>query len=304
MNQEIVKDVGGSLTYEPTRLVRPTSAAVSLHTPAGSEHVASASAVVSTASTTADGAVAAGSQSITVVDAAGFTAGGYFVIQDTDGEVEELRASRVAGLVIYLHRSTTLAFSDGASVYRRTFTLAVSADNSAALDEGYEARWVITYTDSETERVNTLWDVVRSKWPDRLVTFRDLQFYGGTALTSVALESVDAEGLQFRDQVDAATEDVRRDILTRERRSALFRSFDSFRKPIVARLIATWAQNGTNVPSLFRNDVDTWKIERENLYHDSLGDALNTTRSYDADESGSTSGAEKDSRLASVRIRS
>jgi len=304
MNQEIVLDVGGSVYFDPARRVRPSSATVTLYTPGGAEHVASAAATVDSASTTTSSGASAGDTSLALTDASSFTVGRYYVISGSDGLTEEIRIERIVSNTVHLEEPIAYEYSSGASVFGRRLSLAVTSGQATPLDEGYEARWVITYSDSAVERVNTLYDVVRSTWPGVLVSWGDFRRYAGASLSSQLMEAADFDGLQFQDEIAEATERVRIDLLDRGHRSGLFRSFDAFRKPIVMAVIAKWAMDGVNIPPSKVDDADGWAERREEAYIDALSDALNTTRSYDADESGAVSESERTRRLGGVILQS
>jgi hypothetical protein len=304
MNQELVLDVGGDLYFDPARKSRPTSATVALYTPGGAEHVASASATLDTANTTLASGASAGDTSISLSSATGFTVGAYYLIEGADGLEEEIRAARIVGSTLHIEQPLAYAYSSGAAVFGRRVSVSLSGANATPIDEGYEARWVITYADSTTERINTLFDVVRSKWPETLLSWGDFRRYAGPSLSGRVMQATDFDGLQFQDEIAESTERVRRDLLERGHRSGLFRSFDAFRKPIVMACIAKWAADRVNIPPSQLDDPDGWATYREEIYIDAISDALNVTRSYDENDDGTVSESERTRLLGGVHLRS
>ena len=302
MNKQIRYSSGGTLVFDPPQHGRPSAATVSIYDPNGAEHVAPAPTVtIDSVNTTLNGAASEGDTSLTLTSAAGIVVGRYYDLEASDGRVERFRAAAVSGAVVTLAEELGGAYADGSAVTGNRLTATIASGDADPLDEGYEARWSYTI-DATAYYANTLFDVVRSPWPD--VVLRPHEFRQYTpGLSGPHNEASYFGSVDFGDELEIATERVRVDIAARGMRPDLFRSFDHFKRPIAYAVIVIWAEAGINMPAAYVDQPELWLETRREVYARALDDALNVTRSYDADDSGTVTDSEREKRLGILRWR-
>ena len=299
MNSEIRLDEGGTLEYDAPE-GRASSATAKIHDPAGTQ-IAAPSVTIDATNTTLGGTAAAGATSITVASATGIEAGRRYLLDNDDNQPEWVYVKGVSGTTVTLHEPTGYDHTASSTFVGTRLSLSVSAANAGTLYEGCEVRWSYV-VDSSTYKPITQYDVVRTLWPEVILVPFEFRRYAGE-MASEAMESDIGSGLDFSDEIALATEDVRRDILARGYRPALFRSHDEFKHPIAERVLYRWARRGEALPAVWQDDPTGWIDMRREAYGDALTDALNTTRSYDEDESGAVTEAERVSKLGVIRLR-
>lgn len=302
MIQQIRFDAGGTLVFDPAQAGNPTSATAAVYDPGGAVHVTPAPTVsIDTVDTTLSHTEAVGQVTVRLTSASGVEAGRYYSITSADGPVHWVRVASIDGTTVTLFEPLTRSFDSGDKFEGNRLSVAISAASATPLDEGYELR--LSYViDSTTYYANVTFDVVRSPWPEMILApwqFRQLV----PNLAGSWLERTDADGLQFADEIHNATERVREDIIDRGYRPDLFRSFDSFRRVVALRVCLQWAEDGVNIPDTFQDVPQEWLDERQEQYVTALTRALNTAKSYDANDSGTVTDDERAKRLGAQRIR-
>tara|TARA_Y100001970_G_scaffold270835_1_gene365263 strand:+ start:931 stop:1863 length:933 start_codon:yes stop_codon:yes gene_type:complete len=306
-NQEIEKDVGGTLVFlAPYAPI--ASATSTIHEPDG-DQIASVTPSLPP-STALNGAHAAGITTLTVDSTSGFVVGDhYFLGQDrSDQKVQEHRGEwlRVKFIVsttqLELYDATNYAFADNDVIAGNKITGAVSAAQSDDLDEGYE--WRVSYTlrgETSAKKSIVQYDVVRSVWPEKLLANYELRQYLGELGASI-MESVALTGTDFEDDIRIATTTLKAHIEERGYRPSRFRSHDEFKRPLALLCILEWAKRGENIPKAWRDVPEQYLDMAQLNYREALNTALNTCRSYDEDESGVVSVAEKERKLGVLRL--
>ncbi len=302
MNQQILLDVGGDVTFDATQgratgtptvtLVKPDDTTIS--TPAVTND---------SVDTTVNASAAAGAAALTLTSTTGVAVGRRYLIDNTLNDPEWVHIKSVdSATAVTLHGPIAYAYSTGDAFQGTRLTAAVSAAEADTLDEGYEARWSYV-VDSITHRPISQWDVVRAKWPQpgELVPTWKFKRYA-MSMADDELEGDDGAGLDFSEDLLVADDLLRIAVEARGYRISRFRSFDEFEVPLMERLLFHWADQGVNVPAIHQDDIDTWRDIRRQAFSEALTDALNTTRSYDADETGTLSTTEKDRRLGAMRL--
>lgn len=282
--------------FDPSQPGRPSTATVAVVKPSGASHIASSTAVVDSVDTTLSADVAQDATSISVASAAGIQAGRFYVLTSVDGPHLWIRVESVDGTTVTLFDPLPRAFETGDTFVGNRITVAIGAGDATPLDEGYEAQlsWTI---DGTTYYENVPFDIVRSPWPD--VILAPHQFAREVpGLSGSWLERASASGLQFVDEIANATERVREDIVNAGLRPDLFRSHEKFRRPVALRVVLQWAQDGINVPELHQDTPQDWIDEREAQYSKALSTAMDTSRRYDADDSGAVTDNERTRRLS------
>ena len=303
MNAEIPLSVGGVLRYEPTTRSRPTSATCSLAGTTGSV-ISSPTVTIDPVETTTEGEVLAGETVLTLTSVTGIQPRHYYVVVTPGGEIAQVRVRGVTTgetPSVTLYSPLRFDVPDESEFFSLGLSAPVSDDEAGTLGEGYEARWSVVTADG-TETGVTRWDVVRSAWPHDLVSPSDLERFAGPLL-SHEIEGTDSYGLAFLDEIETATDDVRTDIMEQGRRPSLFRSFGSFKTPVIERVLLNMAYLGRGIPAVDQSDPSGYRSMREARYSRALSQALATTRDYDADESGSISPGEAATRLQVFRLR-
>ena len=302
MIQQVKLDVGGTLVFEPSQAGTPSSATAAVYDAGGAVHITPAPTVsIDSVNTTLSHTEAVGQTTVRLASATGVEVGRYYSITSADGPVYWVRVASISSNTVTLFEPLPRAFAAGDAFEGNRLTVAIAAASATPLDEGYELR--LSYAiDSETYYANITFDVVRSPWPESILApwqFRQLvpNLAGGW------LERTDADGLQFADEIANATERVREDIIDRGFRPDLFRSFDSFRRVVALRVCMQWAEDGVNIPDTFQDVPQEWLDERQEQYITALQRALNTAKSYDADDSGAVTDDERAKKIGARRIR-
>ena len=300
MNAEIVKDVGGAVALDTPQQGRPSSATVTIYNPDGTTLVASGSATIDTCNTTTTATVAAGVTAVAVSSTTGIEVGRHYVISGADGRSEWVRVMALSGTDVTLAEDLAHGYASGAAFVGTRISKAISAANAATLDEGYSAAWVYT-TDGTQYRVNTFFDVVRSKWADVIITPHDFRVRAGD-MALPEFEADNAIGLDFADDIKHATELVRQEVGSRGFRPALFLSpGETFKEAISQRVLLTFAERGQSVPAPWQDDVLGWMELRREIYEQALNSALNNAN-FDTNEDAVVTDTERKQRLGSVRI--
>jgi len=302
MNAEIRLDAGGTLAFIPPIQSRPTAVTCTLVTPSAVT-LGTPTVTIDPVNTTTSASAVAGDLSITLTAITGVTARRHYVLATSKGELAQVRLKSVtsSSKVVTLFSPLRFDVASGSTFVGVSLSAPVSAANAATLGEGYEARWAIT-TSGGTHTEVTRWDVVRSVWPADLVTTADLERFAGPLL-SAEIQGADTYGLAFLDEIENAEENVRTDILEQGRRPSLFRSFASFKTPIMERVLLDMAYMGRAVPAIDQQDPAGYRQMREQRYARALAQALATTKDYDLDESGTADAAEMAARNQVLRLR-
>ena len=299
MNQEILKDIGGTVVFDVPQMGRPSSATVTILNPSGGTVDASGAVDdISTVNTTLSSGAAAGTSAISLASYSNIKTGTRYVITNTKGNTEYVRPTLVSSGVT---ASQPLGFNylSGDTFEGTTISHNISAANSADLGENYQASWVYVI-DGVTYRANSFYDVVRAKWTDIVVPTWQFRLIAGD-MASADLESLEASGLDFADEIGEATRRVRQEVNARGYRPALFRSFDTFVDPICYRVLLTFAERGEAIPAVWQEDPVGWLELRREVYADALTQSLNNAN-YDANEDEVISEVENKARLGSARI--
>lgn len=301
MNQEIPLDAGGTLVHQPTTRTRPSAATCALVTPAGAA-LATASVTIDPVDTAVDTAASAGDTELVLDSVTGIVARRYYVLATTAGEVAQVRVRQVrtADTTVVLFSPLRFDVAVGDDFFGTRLTAPVTSGQAATLGEGYEARFSVVTPDG-TQVYPVRWDVVRSAWPADLVTPADLERYAGPLLTA-ELQGADSYGLAFLDELETAEEDVKTDILEQGRRPSLFRSFASFKTPVLERVLLNMAYMGRAIPAVDQNDPSSYRDLRSQRYAQALSRALSTTKDYDLDESGVADSSEAKDRIRVLRL--
>ncbi|MAG64442.1 MAG: hypothetical protein CMK74_00990, partial [Pseudomonadales bacterium] len=167
---------------------------------------------------------------------------------------------------------------------------------------GLYAEFVYTVA-GVSHTVRRFFDIVLVKWPDVILPAYEFRDQVGGRMSKRELQSIDLAGFDFEDEIARATRDVRADILRMAYRPDLFMSFDAFKVPVAMRVLANWAEDGTNIPSSWKDlGADEYYNHRVAIYKEELKTALTNTRSYDPDQSGTVNQSERTARLGSTRI--
>ena len=300
MNAELVKDVGGDVLLDTPQMGRPSSATVTIRNPDGTDLAASEAATIDSTNTSITANATAGATALALTSAVGITPGRYYVITATDARKEWVRVTSVDGLDITLAQELSYSYDSGNAFVGTRLTEAVSAADAATLDEGYSAEWVYETT-GVTYRVNTFFDVVLAKWGDVIVTPHEFRLRAGD-MASAEFEALEAEGLDFSDDILHATRLIRQECASRGFRPALFRSpGETFKDSICQRVLLTWAERGSNVPSIWQEDPQGWIELRREIFEQQLTSDLNTAN-FDTNEDAVVTDTERAARLGSVRI--
>lgn len=300
MNAEMVKDVGGDVLLDTPQLGRPSLATVTISKPDGTTLAASEAATIDSTDTSITANAAAGDTALALTSAVGISPGRYYVITATDARQEWVRVTSVDGLDITLAQELAYGYDSGNAFVGTRLTEAVSAANANTLGEGYTAAWVYETT-GITYRVNTFFDVVLSKWADVVVLPHEFKIRAGD-MASAEFEALEAEGLDFADDILHATRLIRQECATRGFRPALFRSpGETFKESICQRVLLTWAEQGSNLPSVWQDDPQGWIELRREIFEQTLNSDLNTAN-FDKNEDAVVTDTERAARLGSVRI--
>ena len=300
MNQEILKDIGGTVVFDVPQMGRPSSATVTILNPSGGTVDASGAVdTIDAVNTTLSSGAAAGTNTIPLASVSNIKTGTRYVITNTKGNSEYVRPTLVSTSSVTIAQPLAFNYSSSNTFEGTTISHNISAANSADLGENYQASWVYVI-DGVTYRANSFYDVVRAKWTDIVVPTWQFRLIAGD-MASADLESLEASGLDFADEIAEATRRVRQEVNARGYRPALFRSFDTFVDPICYRVLLTFAERGEAIPAVWQEDPVGWLELRREVYADALTQALNNAN-YDANEDEVISEVESKARLGSARI--
>lgn len=288
------------MLLDTAQLGRPSSATVTVYHPDGTELAASEAATIDPCNTTLTASASAGATSISVASATGIEVGRYYVLKNGSDQTEWVRVIAINSLDLTLATDIGYSYETSDTFVGTRLTEVVSAANSATLGEGYSATWVYT-TDGEDYRVNTFFDIVLSRWADVIVTPYEFRLRAGD-MALAEFEALEAEGLDFADDILHATRLIRQECASRGFRPALFRSpGETFKESICQRVLLTWSERGSNVPSIWQDDPQGWIELRREIYEQALNSDLNTAN-FDSNEDAVVTDTERAARLGSVRI--
>lgn len=285
MQQQLPIAVGGSIRYDPPELAAAVSATCTLTDPNGTEIDTPAVTVIGEVGTL-DADAAAGSTSLTLVDATDVVVRRTYALLGASGDREwvRIRAVNVSTDVVTLYEPLSGSYGAGDTVVDNRLVVSVTGDQAAEIDQGYEARFVYTAL-GVVWRPIVRWDVVRSAWPEQLVSTVELRRYAPNILNR-EFEASSSAGLDFADLLEVAVERVRTDIRAAGRDPSRFRSFDGFRKPVCEAALLHLANIGDSIPSAYRAQPAEWADLRRREYSSALGEALGITSDYDDDQDG------------------
>lgn len=294
--QEIVKDAGGSLQFDPPEPARPSSATVSLYLPAASAaFVDGATATVDACTTTLAAAAAArtgtGDAPISITSAADVVNNRTYVITNAGGQYEFIRAAAASTAAtpdtVTIYEALSYDYESGDAFVGNRLTYTVGAADAAALTTAARAVWSyvisgVTYTATQN------FDVVRSSWPD--VALRPDEFAAIVGdLANTTRQRSSHRGRDFSEEIATAYEQVRRHLFARGLRPSRFQSVDPFKDAIAQKVLLNRAADAT--PREW--DPAAWHDLRQDAYNASFQGALNSALNYDADEGGTLSDTEK-----------
>lgn len=302
MRIQLPKDVGGSIRFDPPQLALVTSPTCSVRSPAGAELTTPSVSTNGEIGTLA-AAAAAGDSSVTLSATTNLAVRRRYVLRATNGDREwvRVRAFNSSTKVVTLYERLVGTYASGSAFIDNRLTLTVSTGAAATIDEGYEAR--LTYVaDGVTYRPIVQFDVVRAAWPEQLVSTNMLREYAPNVFVR-EYEAPDAEGTDYADLLEQATERVITDIRSAGRDPSRFRSFDDFRRPVKEACLLHLALQGDNLPSAYTNSPGEWLATRRSEYADAMTQALSVARDYDVDQDGTVDEGERAVRMASPRIR-
>ena len=290
--------MGGTLTYEAP-YGRASSATCSINKPDGTA-IDTPTVTIDTADTTISLAATAGDLSLQVASATGITAGRAYLIDNSENQREWVRIKQVSSTSLTLYEPLQYTYANADTFVGTRLTAPVSAANSDTVDEGYE--WRITATIDSTSYVwIEQYDVVRNVWPERLVEPWELPDYLGDLVTSANRYATDTGG--HLGGLVTATERVRTSLLERGLKPSRFRSHVEFKRSVALALALQWAENGWAIPGVYQDNPKEWLDERREQYVKALVTAMNTARSYDANESGNVDASEAASQIGWIRLR-
>lgn len=296
--------MGGTLVFDPPQAGHPSSATAAVYDAGGAVHITPAPTVsIDSVDTTLAHNEAEGQNTVRLTSTTGVEVGRYYSITSADGPVIFVRVASIdsAHDTLTLFEPLPRAFEAGDAFEGNRLEVDISSEAATPLDEGYELRleYVI---DSQSYYANVTFDVVRSPWPAQILAphqFRQLV----PNMSGAYLERTEADGLQFADEIANATERVREDIIDRGYRPDLFRSFDSFRRAVALRVVLQYAEDGVNIPETYQDVPQDFLDEKQEQYVQALTRALNTAKSYDANDSGVVTDTEREKKIGARRIR-
>ena len=301
MNQEIIKDIGGTLTFDPPQPGRPSSATVTLLDSSGSELAGSQAATVDSVNTTLSSNAAAGATSVVVASVGSIVVGRRYVLSNLVGQHEWVRVRAIDTGATTLTLATELAYAhpSTSTFVGNQLSVAITAGQSDELEENDQASWVYAIA-GVTYRTNTFFDVVRSAWSAIVVTPWQFKLIAGD-MAAADLEALESDGLDFADEIQDATRRVRDEVISRGYRPSLFRSFDQFTDAICQRALLSFSERGEAIPAVWQDDPAGWLDIRREVYADSITTALHSAN-YDANEDEVISEVEAKARLGSKRV--
>lgn len=246
------------------------------------------------ASGAADGAV-----TLTLTSATGVVPGDEYLVSG-GGRSAWTRVLSVSGAVVTLADGLAGAFASGATFQSTRVTIPVTSASTGTLEENRYA--VLTYEVGGVEYTDhAYFDVVRSPWPLVVLSTAEYRRLVGP-MAAAELERDGAQDLRFADEIAQATELVRLDIADRNLRPDLFLSHEPFARPIAHRVLLEQAYLGSNIPHAWQDSPEAYLQMCAERYEKSLSLALNTARTYDANQDGTVQAAEAGRRLSTVRI--
>ena len=169
---ELAKGLSGVISHDVREPYRPSGTpTVTLYKPGGADHQAAASVTVASCNTTVNDAagVDAGDTSITVTSADSVTPGRAYIIRSVNGNYEWIKVVSKTGAVITIEEPVEFAYEDGATVVGNRLTYSLASSLTGTLGRGYQAIWSYTVNGSD-KTVSNLFDVVRTPWPDVILT--------------------------------------------------------------------------------------------------------------------------------------
>ena len=300
MNQSILLDTGGDLVFDVVQ-GRSSSVDADLYRH-GTALDESPTVTNDSCDTTINASAAAGALSLSVASATGITAGRRYLIDNGENEPEWVDVKSVSGTTVTLHRAVAYAYESGDTFVGTRVTCAVTAAAAANRGEGNECRWTFV-VGGVTYKPISRWDVVRHMWPPEgqiVATWEFLEYADG--LVHEELEDEESEGLDFSRELKSADNRVRRTLLARGTHHDRYRDSSEFKDAICERALLTWAEKGVNIPATYQDDPETWLEIRKAAFQSVLVDAMNTSRDYDADESGVVTEAERKQLIGTTRM--
>ena len=291
--QEVIKDVGGSVSYTPTEATgRPTAANLVIYKPGSStELVASTAATISTVNTTLSATAAVDATTITLTDASNCVVGTAYLLSNQSGQHEWVTFSKItAGNVCTLFEPLEFAYVSTDPLVGTGLTYTVSAAKAATIGENYRVTWDYTI-DSVVYYAKTFFDVVYAKWPAVILRVDEFELRAGRAGSDIMQKS-GREGRDFADEIAQATLDLRADLEANGSRIALFLTHDQFKAAIAMRVLLNWAATDDYVPRNWKDDPGGWLDECRQSYRSALDTALARTETYDWSDDGLVTSAE------------
>ena len=295
-----MEDTAGTLTLDYTEVGAATSPTVILLKPDGSTLQSSTAATADTTSTTLAAPVAVGATTLTVASATGIVAGRSYVVSNTGGQYEEFRVKSVVSTTVTVFEAFEYAYDTSDPVFGRRLTYTATTAHTADRDRGYRAKWTYTVGGAEY-RTQTLFDVVRNKWPDIIVTPQDFKAIAGD-LGDDIMQTVDQQGADFATAVAEATKEVRDRIRLNGLEVDLFYDWEPFKRPVVMRVILSWAEQGWQ-PRDWDDGNRSYIERREQLFLRAFEEALEINDAYDADDSDAVTDDEETASHGAVRFQ-
>lgn len=295
MLTQLQLSVDGVVVFDPPQVGRPSSPTCAVYNPAGTS-VSTPTPTVGSVNTTLSQAAAIGASTITVSSATGIAARQTLLLTDTDGERDWVRVRSVSGSVVTLFERLKSAFTSGSTLQSCRLSVTVPSASIGTIDEGYELRWAYTI-DGTVYRAQTRFDVVRSLWPEVIGSTMRLRRYAPGLLTQAREDGTVSD---YLDDLEAATERVRREIRARGRDPSRFRGFAAFEDCVYQAVVLKLAEQGDIVPRSFTPEA--WLQEQRGSFDHLLSLALQTTRDYDENQDGTVTTAEAALRVDAVRI--
>jgi hypothetical protein len=239
--------------------------------------------------------------SVQVSDVSGFVVRRRYLLTNPSGQSEWIRVKAISGTTLTLFEGTAYDHTTASTIVGTRVSVAVTAGNAATVDEGYEIRWSYTVAGSDYVTVEQ-WDVVRNIWPSPVMAQWEFARLVGQLAAEIN-EAIEYQGEDFRDSIDVATDDLKTDIMARGLHHNRFRSHVEFKSAIAWRCVLNWADRGENIPAAWQAEgAERWIEHVRERYAERLSTALNTARSYDADESGVIDEGERARRWGAIRV--
>lgn len=294
LDQEFAEDVGGTLVHDPPERGRPASGpTVTLYKPDGTELVASSAATLDAVDTTISASAAAGDTSVTLTAVTGVAVGRDYLLKNVSSQREwkRVKAVNTTTKVVMFTEGLRHAYASADTFQGTRLSFAVTALHAVDRGEGFRAEWHYT-VDGVARFASTMFDVVRTPWPDQVLSVPEFRKSAGELAESI-LQSVALTDDDFTDEIREAEQDLRADLLERGVRPSLFKSFVAFKRPVAALVILRYAHRGANIPAAYQGDPEAWRQLQEAEYKRQLERAIATTDSYDEDDSGTADAGER-----------